>query len=156
MPSIQYVKDIITASTRLTSKGRPEHWLHPIHGPAPDLIGQLSYGPDHFIAAVWVTPLSFIVMLELIERRTAPTNTRGGILQSFRWTIDGDRLINKWNESKEDALEIHNVDEIDEWGWRCEIYRQLMVKSVKLTVTTSIGGYRNDEYDAFTCPTLPK
>lgn len=150
MPDVT-LGEILSLATgaRLTRKGMPAHWLHPIHGPLPELVAKLHYGEATFIGAVWSTERSFIVCVELIEPFNAtPTKLRGRILQSFRWMVRGNALVNEGQVPWDTQITLKEVDEVDEREWRCDIYRQLLTRSVELAVTTKAGGYRDGQQPA--------
>jgi|WetSurSiteA1Bulk_404760.scaffolds.fasta_scaffold09697_1 hypothetical protein len=139
----EYLRDLpMAVGTRLTKRGRPEHWLHPIHGPSPDLIGLVTWSTSEFLCAVWPLVRSFVVMLERINEEE-PTTARGGIVQSYRWIVSEKRLVNSDHGKLHGSIHIGHITEETEEATRHHIYRQLMIESVMLAVLTTIGGFRN-------------
>lgn len=121
-------------------------WLSPEHGPPPHHVGIVSYEREQFLCALWAYD-SVYVALELFDRERTPKeevwvlkNLRGWILQTYCWApdqknrhliCDGHRPYTvpppPANRQKEDH------------EWRKEIYRDLIVESVRIAITTPLA-----------------
>lgn len=60
------------------------NWLHPAHGPLPEVYCVAHSGEDHYVVALWLRPGFCITLLECPES----PGGRGSILWSSRWPRD--------------------------------------------------------------------
>lgn len=144
MTQVRYLEDlpIDDPSILARSKTRHEHWLEPCHGPPPDHLGRLEYGPEDVICALWMDRWCCMVAFDIPHRHRTPEeeawllkNTRGWILQTRRWRADDDGVFRLGNGEAEVAL----VDFEEDGEWRLRIYREIMVMTVASVMETPIG-----------------
>jgi len=151
---IDYVADVdLPPEGKWTSESMLDP-LHPMHGPLPDLFGRLAVetqapGINYFEVALWDTPSAILTM---VERRAeedpdpaAPihsieeAHSQGGwIARTFLWKIrEGGRAFICGSAE----VFIPNIPSGTEYlkEWSRLIYREVMVESVRLTVSASLG-----------------
>lgn len=118
------------------------HWLSSAHGPPPDHIGLVSYQTEtldeQFLCALWSQRNDIIVALEIIDKKRTKeeedeaSHICGWLLQTLRWTLVEDELI-----CGDEVVPIEDGEDDDEW--RLDVYRQVIVSSVKKAVRTPSG-----------------
>jgi hypothetical protein len=140
MCDIKYLKDIYIPPPGSWSKsGWKSDWLHPKHGPLPDLVTHWEYKKERFQVALWAPENSnhCVTMLELLHRRRTQEDElealemRGHILLSFRWQIKEGMLACCGRQ--------YELPEGEDREWERKIYDMMMKQSVHLAVTTPIG-----------------
>jgi hypothetical protein len=118
-------------------------WLG--HPPRPDHVGIVNFEDEQFLCGLWSYG-SIYVALELFEReRTAEEeiwvlrNLRGWILQTYCWAPDKENrfLICNGHRPYEVPLRPARKQEIP--LWTLEIFRDLMVCSVRIAASTPIS-----------------
>jgi len=130
-------------------------WLHPCHGPVPDICGAVYCDGEMFVVALWATPDAVLAALELVweddpdpDAPIAEPPMRGVILQSYRWTIDEGELRCC---NRRFPLPIDKEDS----AWRNNIYKLIMKESVRLTVTMTVGNAQLAPASALASTSVP-
>lgn len=133
---IIYIEDLHIPRLGDWSPDAAGDWLHPLCGPLPDHIGLLGCAGHEFMAALWDGARALTVMLERLDQESTdpliPLRqldevyiTRGWIIQSYQWVITPSGLVYSRHKIKPREYE-------DSAEWREEIYRSVMVESVKI------------------------
>ena len=142
---INYLEDLHIPSLGEWSPEAAGDWLHPLYGPMADHLGLLECGGREFMAALWERSSTLIVMLEQLENEDIDPHVplrhiddvyiiRGWIAQTYLWDIT-DRGI-KYGphiiipDKYEDCLE-----------WRVNVYRTVMIESIKVCINFPGGFY---------------
>lgn len=146
---ITYLDNVELPENGLWKTNSLRDWMHPKHGPLPDHVGILGYqasplfSHETFRVALWGTRNSTLAAVELIEKEeehwTELPKTRGSILYTIRWTVDGNR-IKCWNHHFPIPDKQQNEDR-----WRQTIAEKIMVESVRVAATTDIDGNKKAE-----------
>jgi hypothetical protein len=142
---INYLEDLHIPSLGDWSPEATGDWLHPLHGPVPDHLGLLECEGREFMAALWERSNTLVVMLEQLEiEDTDPRvplrhiddvyNMRGWIAQTYLWSISMSGITygpySVIPEKYEDRPE-----------WRRNIYRAVLIESIKVCVDLPGGFY---------------
>lgn len=133
---VEYLEDLYIPALGEWSPEAGGDWLHPSHGPLPDLLGLLECGDREFMAALWESNNALIVMLEMLEDEdpdpTVPMrdlvdvySMRGWIIQTYRWEITPKGIVCGRHTIVPEDYE-RNPE------WRRDIYRIVMEMSVLL------------------------
>jgi hypothetical protein len=115
-------------------------WLHPCHGPAPDLYGIIDYDVWEYLGALWVTKQALLVALELRWEDdvdpSAPLEEpplRGNTLQTYKWAIDPHSL--------RCCNYIFPLRHAKESVWNTQVQQTILEETVRILTTTTVGGY---------------
>lgn len=120
-------------------------WLHPCHGPLPHKIGATRYNGDEYCVCLWLLEERIVTVTELVEVYDVTegwgnrSDKKGWIVNSLNWrpTEDGFMCEDR-HVVVPDALRHHTDREQED-----NLYRQIMLESVEITVRTPLGAPTN-------------
>ena len=144
---ITYEKDLPSDLGHKMKGGQWLNWIHPSHGPFPDLLGELRATTEDrasgaFIGAAWLTEQAILTAVEALELNGDGDVWLGSrILRTYRWKPDEQgmvcgsrkvRVIGRPDEVGEEDVE-------EEWAWKRGVMIGVLMESVWLNVNTKVG-----------------
>lgn len=160
----QYLRDLYLKPAGSWTRKEIKNWLHPIHGPLPDLLGLVSCNGFNYRVALWAVENSLITVTEvgskdcpdIEERYLTPkeeeclSRKKGWILSSLCWRgVDegftcGNRYIKIFaphpsTGPREPNMTDEEEDELEKEWCMC-VYREIMEETVNIISQTPIGG----------------
>jgi len=145
---ITYEKDLPPdLGQRMRGREQWLNWLHPVHGPFPDLLGELRATMEDnargaFIGAAWLTEKAILTAIEAVEMNEERDIGLGSrILRTYRWTpngggpavmVCGARMVPVPEQVLPESPD-------DEWAWKRGIMISVLRESVWLNINTKVG-----------------
>jgi hypothetical protein len=143
----EYVEDYHIKPEGQWSGKETKDWLHPCHGPLPRKLGAIRCEGEEYMVALWTTEQSILTMTELVNRSHIQdnwdqmANKKGWIANTLMWKPNyssdafccGDQFVLLSTEKISGRrILLPNAEE--------DLYKNVMIKSVEITVRTPIGG----------------
>jgi hypothetical protein len=135
---IEFVQHLPIDPKGTWTKKQRKDWMHPDHGPLPDELALIDGKGNQFKVAVWLTDKHLLVALELFsedpEEQQVPSDLRGSIMQTFRWTLNAEEGT---IQCRAHSFTIPTIE--DDEQWREVVIQTVMMKSVKICLETKMG-----------------
>ena len=135
-PLVEYYDDLPIPDYSEWRDSEAHHWMHPCHGPLPDLYGMVTCGDEVFEGAVWDTDNALFVFLCLKgdDPSTPMFSKIGWIPRTYRWTMCDGHLV-----CDDEVFEVPAWLEGPDWigvheEWMRAMLRVVLKESVRLAL----------------------
>ena len=120
-------------------------WVHPKHGPLPDLLGLVLGAGEQFQVALWVADNCLVLALEQLDRARTDEETeqaasmRGWILMTQCWKPTKKGFTYMDREVIVPPPVPRATDELTQEEWRTHVFQAVMTEAVDIATKLPMG-----------------